>query len=205
MSRTLPTGFQTAASAPIVHPAFMVELDWPSGTVYAWTGYGNLSYGGNTFQGTGLIGKVSQIKESGDLAANGVTLSLSGIPSAMIAEALANDSQGRPAKIWIVAFNADMSLAANPYLIFDGIIDLCTIEDNGATATVSVQLQKELVDNRSGARRYTHEDQQIDFPGDLGFEYVAGLALQTVTWGSSVATASGSPAASGIPTANVGG
>ena len=197
MSRGLPTGFQSAVSAPVVRPAFLVELDWPSGTVYVWTGYGNISWGGHTFVGTGHIGKISEIKESGDLSANGVTLSLSGIPSGLIAEALANDAQGKPAKIWLAAFSADGSLAADPYLVFDGKIDQTEIEDSGDTATISVQLQKELVDNRSGARRYTHEDQQIDYPGDMGFEYVAGLATKTVTWGTATATPSGVPAGSG--------
>lgn len=196
--RTLPTGFQTAVSAPVVRPAFLVQLNWPSGTVYAWTGYGNIAWGGHTFIGTGYLGKISEIKESGDLAANGVNLSLSGIPSALVAEALENNAQGQPAKIWLAAMAADGSFAADPYLVFDGKIDQTVITDSGDSATITVQLQKELVDNRSGARRYTHEDQQIDFPGDRGFEYVAGLATKTISWGAAApATSSGAPAASG--------
>ena len=197
MSRTLPTGFQAAMSASVVRPAFFVQLNWPSGTIYVWTGYGSKSWDGHTFLGTGHLGKISEIKESGDLGANGVTLSMSGIPSALVAEALANDAQGQPAKIWIAALAADGSLAADPYLVFDGKIDQTVIEDSGDTATISVQLQKELVDNRSGARRYTHEDQQIEYAGDLGFEYVAGLANKTFTWGTASATPNGAPAGSG--------
>ena len=36
---------------------------------------------------------------------------------------------------------------------------------------------------RSRERRYTHDDQQIDFPGDLGFEFVPKLQELNLVWG----------------------
>jgi hypothetical protein len=200
MSRILPTGFNAAVTASVVRPAFFVELDWSDGILYVWNGYGSIVFGGNTYLGTGHLGKISEVKESKDLTANGVTLALSGIPSALITEALANDNQGRPAKIYIGALAGDGTLAAAPYLIFDGVIDLTVIADTGDTSTISVQLEKELVDNRSGARRYTHEDQQIDFPGDLGFQYVAALSTQIITWGVATATPGPAPGEGGDST-----
>jgi hypothetical protein len=70
------------------------------------------------------------------------------------------------------------------------------VDDNGTTATISVKLEKEAVDSRTRGRRYTHEDQQIDAPGDLFFEYAAGIADKVFTWG----TATVAPAyAGGVP------
>ncbi len=61
-----------------------------------------------------------------------------------------------------------------------------------------MQLEKELIDRRTNSRRRTHEDQQIDAPGDLYFQYVAGLAQKQVVWGgaSSPAGAGAAPLSS---------
>lgn len=184
MSRDLPAGMGAAGAAAVVSPIFLARLDWPTGEVFAWTGYGNIAWDGQTWVGTGNLGTISAVRESAEGAANGVTLSLSGIPSGNLALALASDSQGRPGKIYFGMLAPDGTLAVDPYLIFDGVIDVCPVEDTGEMCQIAVQLEKELIDNRSLGRRYTHEDQQIDHPGDRGFEYVAGLVDKHIQWGT---------------------
>lgn len=198
MSRDLPSGFAAAASAAKVAPVFLVRLDWPSGTVFVWTGYGNIAWDGQTWIGTGDLGRVSDVRESREGAANGLTLSLHGIPSGNIAQALADDSQGRPGKMWLGFLAADGSLVVDPYLIFDGVIDVCPVEDDAETCIVSVQLEKELIDSRARGRRYTHEDQKIQYPTDRGFEYIAGLQDKQIVWG----VASPAPQAAGADDIN---
>lgn len=193
MARDLPTSFAAAAAAASISPVFLVELQWPTGTVRAWNGYGDIAFGGNTYTGTGHLGTLSPIKESRDGAANGVQLRLSGIPSALVALALANDTQGRPAKIYFGLLNASAGFTVDPYLIFDGVIDICPIEDDGTTATITINLEKELIDSRARGRRYTDEDLQIEYPGDLGLEYVAGLQNKEITWGKATASAGATP------------
>lgn len=184
MSRDLPTGMAAATSAATVAPVFLVQLNWPTGTVYAWSGYGNISWNAQTWIGTGNLGGISNIRESSDGSANGITVSLSGIPSAELARALEDDSQGQPAKVYFGILSSSGAFTVDPYLIFDGAIDVCPVLDNGDTATIYIQIEKELIDTRTRGRRYTHEDQQIDHPGDLGFQYVAGLAAKEITWGT---------------------
>ncbi len=184
MSRDLPTGMLAAVSAATVAPVFLVQLNWPSGTVYAWNGYGDIVWNSQTWLGVGHLGGISNVRESRDGSANGVSLSMSGIPSTEIARALEDDSQGQPGKVYFGVLSSSGTFAIDPYLVFDGVIDVCPVEDDGQTATISVQLEKELIDNRTRGRRYTHEDQQIDNAGDLGFEYVAGLAEKEITWGT---------------------
>lgn len=194
MSRTLPTGFAAAMDGPTLHPVYLLQLNWPTGTVYVWNGYGDLVWDSKTWQGVGYLGGISSIKESRDLAANGTVVSLSGIPSGNLALAMANNTQGQPGIIYVGEFDvATKSFTIDPYQIFSGFINICPIDDEGETAVVHVQLEKELINSRAEGRRYTHEDQQIDYPGDLGFEYVAGLADKMVTWnGQSVTSGAGS-------------
>lgn len=183
MSRDLPTGLGTALEAKRVRPIYLVELAWPSGTVYAWNGYGNLSWDSKTWVGTGHLGQISEVTESRDGAANGITLALSGVPSSLIVNALDGSVGGRRARIYFGVIGDDGTLTIDPMQVFDGIIDSTAIEDDGEKSTIFVQLEKELIDTRSRARRFTHEDQQIDFPGDLFFEYAAGMADKDIKWG----------------------
>lgn len=201
MSRTLPTGYAALTTEKVFRPVFLVFLDWPGDPVYAWTGYGSISWDGHTWVGTGQQGTISEIGESSNLRANGVKLTLSGIPSDLVSKAVANDSQGQVARIWLGCLLKDGTFAADPYLVFDGVIDMCPIEDSGKEATITVQLEKELIDRRLNNRRYTHEDQQIDYPGDMGFEFVAGLADKEITWGTKSMAAAGLPAGAVYPTA----
>ena len=193
MARDLPTSFGAAAAAASISPVFLVELQWPTGTARAWNGYGDIVFGGNIYTGTGHLGTLSPIKESRDGAANGVQLRLSGIPSSLVALALADDTQGQTAKIHFGLLNASAGFTVDPYLIFDGVIDICPIEDDGATATITINLEKELIDSRARGRRYTDEDLQIEYPGDLGLEYVAGLQNKEITWGKATASAGATP------------
>ncbi len=180
--RDMPTGLDTALSATKVYPLILVQLEWQSGTVRAWNGYHVLNWNGYDWQPTGDLGGISEITESVDGAANGVQLTLSGIPSATVAKALENDSQGRAALIWKGVISS-AGIVIEPKCIFDGLIDFPTMVRNGETATILVNLEKELIDDRSNARRWTHEDQQIDFPGDRGFEYVPAIANKQLVWG----------------------
>ncbi len=205
MARTLPTGFAALAAGPVFRPVFLVDLDWPSGQVYVWNGYGNISWGGHTYVGTGHLGTISNIGETKDGKANGVTLTLNGIPSDLVADALANDAQGRVAKIWLAGMAADGTFGADPYPIYDGVIDVTPMEDAGSTCSLSVQLEKELIDRRLHNRRNTHEDQQIDYPGDDIFQYVAGLATKEGTWGGKTVGAAPGSAGAVAPGATSGG
>lgn len=180
--RSLPTGLDAAITASKLYPVFMVELSWSTGMVRAWNGYHTLSWEGSDWLGVGHLGGISEIKESNDGSANGVTLTMSGIPATSVAQALTNDSQGRPARILFGVLSAT-GFVIEPYTVFDGLIDFPSGLSDGKTATISVNLEKELYDDRSNARRWNHADAQIDFPGEMGWEHVAHIAGKSFTWG----------------------
>ncbi len=186
MARELPTGWAAVFEAKLVRPVFLVDLDWPGGAVYAWNGYGTISWNGQTYLGTGHLGHISPMRESKDGRANGIVLTMEGIPSALLPEVLANDAPGRPGKVWLTGMTVPGVFDADPYPMFDGVIDVTPIDDEGTTATISVQLEKELIDRRIHHRRNTHEDQQIESPGDDIFQYVAGLSTKEGVWGGKV-------------------
>jgi hypothetical protein len=69
-------------------------------------------------------------------------------------------------------------------------MDVMDITDDATTARISARYESRLIDlDRSRQRRYTPEDQTLNVPGDLGFEYVAGLQDMQIFWGRLTAEA----------------
>jgi len=183
MARQLPATLATQIDGRAIAPAFLLHIDWPHDPVYWWTGYGPLYWDGKTWQGTGEFMQISQLGESADGRANGVQLTLSGIPSSVLVSVFRNDFQGRRAEIYLGLFDQSGGLLGNPLCLFEGQLDSASLEDSGETSTAVLQLEKELIDRREDVRRFTHEDQQLDHPGDLFFEYQAWLAMNPITFG----------------------
>jgi hypothetical protein len=181
--RTLTAGIISEINADTVRPVMLVELDFSSGYVRCWTGYGPLTWDSKTWTGTGTLGKVSDIGETASFQANGVGLQLDGIPSAMLSIALGEHYQSRPARVWLAFLTEAGAVIADPFLIFSGVMDTMQIAEGGEVASITLQTESRAIDlKRSKERRFTHDDQQIDYPGDLGFEYVAALQDKQVIW-----------------------
>lgn len=196
MARSLTTAFKNHIAGASVTPILLFYADFPSGAVRAWTGYGNLVWGGDTYTGVGDLGGVDRVEESTDQSAKGIVFTLAGIPSALITIALADAYQGRTCSLWLGAMDSAGAVIADPYLFFSGRMDVMEIEDSGETARIRLTGENRLIDlNRPRARRYTHEDQQIDYAGDLGLEYVAGLQDKKIYWGVAAASTNLPPGA----------
>ncbi len=186
MARTLTAGMVTEVTGESLQPVLLVKLEFDSADLNLWTGIGDLSFGGDTYTGAGDLLAFSQVEESDELKAVGLTGTLSGIPSSLIAIALAEDYMGRPVTLWFGVLTGDPpALVADPVIVFAGLIDTMPIEDAGETATIQVQAENRLVRlEESRSRRYTSEDQAIDYPGDRGLDFVVGLNDgREIVWG----------------------
>ena len=184
MSRDLTTAFNNQLTASELQPFLAISLAFDGGTFYSWTGFGNITFGGNTYEGSGDIISISAPQETAQIQANGISVSLSSIPSSLISSALNEAYQGRTAIIYLGTLS-NGSVVADPYAIFQGQMDLMTISDGGDTATIKLTAESRLIDlDRSRERRFTSEDQKIEFPDDKGLEYVDDLQDKEIVWGS---------------------
>lgn len=184
MTRTVTTAVNNELTAAELSPFFAVEMDFTDGILRLWTGYGSITIDGETFSPGGDILSVSSISENGEVQANGVEISLSGLSTSLIASALTTAYQGRDLNVYIGVLSDAGAVIADPIKIFAGKMDVMTVSDNGATADISVTAESKLIDlERSRARRYTSEDQRIDYPADKGLDFIAGLQDKQVIWG----------------------
>jgi len=165
-----------------LQPFFAVEILFDSGVSRLWNGYGELQFEGKTFLGGGNLLNVSEVEESSEIEAKGLTLRLSGLPTELIALTLQEPYQNRIARLFVGAIKPDGTIES--YELFAGRLDVMDIEESGESASISVTVENRLIDlNRARIRRFTSEDQKSLFPGDRGFDYVNDLQDKPIEWG----------------------
>lgn len=183
MSRTLTAPVDSALAAGHVPLVLFVELDFAAQFLRLNNSAVNIDWNGSTWLGVGRLGSIEPIEEGLDLMARGVALSLTGVDPAMVSLSLATQYQGRGCKIWLAPLTAGHAPLADPVLAFWGRMDTMEIE-LGETATIRLSAESRLADwDRPRVRRYNHEDQQIDYPSDMGFEFVPQMVERELRWG----------------------
>lgn len=174
--RPLTTSVENEALAKTNKVVLMVELLYDSTPLRVWSGYGDLNHFGRTFTGTGKLLNISEIEETNQVKAAKVSLTLSGIPSGLLSDALDNNIRGRPATIWMAFLNSDEKIIDDPVEIVSGKMDTQTIDKQGTSATITVTIENVLIDLfRQREMRYTRESHQLEHPDDTFFDYVAAL------------------------------
>ena len=199
MSRTLTTAMSNALVADVVRPIYLVRMVFDSSDLNVWSGMGDLSYDSETYTGLGDLLSISEIKETADVQATGMNVSLSGVKSSLVTIAKDQDYQGRELTVLLGAFDSSGSLIADPVIIFSGFMDTMTISEAGEYSSITIAVENKLIAfERSKVRRYTAEDQKIDHPTDKGFEFVTAIVEKEIIWGRSTgASGSGTDDGSG--------
>lgn len=184
MARDLDAATATAVQGETLAPIVLVELEFDSETMRLWSGIGDLAWNGNTFTGTGTLGKVSAIEETSEIRAVGVQLELSGVPAEVLEIANDEDWQGRPVRIYFAVLER-RSFVGEPLQLFGGLMDQMTLVE-GSTASVQLACESNQIDlQRTRTKRWTAESQRADYPGDKGCDMVAALQEVAINWGRS--------------------
>lgn len=184
MARDLTAAAAAAANDGTVRPALFYEGVFSGGTLRLWSGIGPITWNGQTWTGAGQMLGVAAIGETSELRAVGFEVSLSGELSSLVSTALAQARQGLAGRVWLGFFDAAGALIADPFKAFEGRLDMPDVTDDGASARIAVKYESRLVDlDRRRERRYTSEDQALDYPDDRGFDEVPALQDAAVYWG----------------------
>ena len=180
MARSITSALDTGLTAPVIEPFFAVDFDFRSAPLYFWSGIGEKVISGKTYTGSGNLIQLGEVYEVSDLSAQGCTLTVSGIPSQMLALALQEPYQGRYCRISLGVTN-DLSTFTE---IFTGLMDKMDIQEGQDSSTIIISVESRLIDlERPRTRRFTQSDQQSRFPLDKGLDFVATLADSQLTWG----------------------
>jgi hypothetical protein len=195
MARDLESAFITELAKEEIAPILLAKINTSGGDVRAWTGVGDITFDGEVYVGGGDLVKVSELIESNDLSAKGMAVSLSGIPSDLLATALGQVEHGRVATLWLGLIESvedttttpstySLGLVDAPYEIYSGFTDVTNVSEQGETSTITVNIENRLIALEvAKIRRYTDENQKGDYPNDKGMEFVNALQDMTFKFG----------------------
>ena len=180
LDSTLATEFGKSKLYPIV----LAEAEFPSGDVRFWSGYKPFTWNSVVWTGAGDLLGIDEITETLGNSTEGLQVSLSGIPSALISTALSEAYQGKIARFYVGALDGvGGSVVGTPYLAYLGYMDVMSIEEDGDTATIIMTVEnRDTAIERPNTQFYTGERQKLTYPADLGFDFVPELQLKEVIW-----------------------
>lgn len=185
MSRDLNSTLASTLTQGLIYPVRLVQLTFASQKVYAWSGSGNLVWGGNTFTGVGSLGEVGVITEGVQINAEGTSVTLSGIDPLLLSECMTDIQLGALANIWFGLVTAQLEIIGTPYLQFSGCVDSPSITPGVDTIAITLNLESRLIDlARPSMRRYDSADQRLYYPDDSAFGWVEQLNDLVLGWGT---------------------
>ena len=178
--RTLSAPAIAALAARPFGLAQLVTMNLSS-TVYLNTSSWNLVWAGNTYLGAAHVGSIGIVDDSpGEV--KGLQFQLNGVPSDMLAIALAEPVQGKSVTIETEIFNANGAVV-DAVVEWAGRLDVMTISEEGGGASISVSAEHIGIDLiRPTNLLFSNQDQQRLYAGDKFSEYVVDQSEQALIW-----------------------
>ncbi len=189
MTATVDAGFAALAGAGAYGELALVELRPTTGVLRLTTWPLDVEVMGYVWKGVGNVGKVGEIHESDDGAAEKLELSLSPVPLDMRAFALSDPHEYRdqPVRVWIALLDAHtLQINGAPVLRFAGVMDQMRIKREQSGGVIGMTCRTLSYDVRSNpsSLRMNHTQHVRRFPGERGFEYLQGLVGNPAVWAS---------------------
>lgn len=175
---------ETAKS--VNHPIYLYELYLDEVVTYGCNSDRPVTYSGNTYPALCNFISFDSVEESSGLKVSQTSVQLSGVDQTQVAAILSYEYIDRRMVIRRGFMDDCGALMVDPIPILDGRCDAPYLEEDpdGGSLTVTITVGSQWTDfERVSGRHTNHEEQQIHAPGDMFFEFVAGLANKEIKWG----------------------
>lgn len=181
MSRDISALNQAEIDAAHLHEVVLVKLEFDS-PVYVHSGIGSISYGGNTYLGVGGLGSISSLGETEALGPQGVQLTLDGTEAGYITEALDAGNYGDKVTIYMGYRQDDGTLVDDPWVAWKGWLEYTSLDlDDESIVSLTCQHDLTVLKEKAGDR-YSDEDQQEKYPGDIAFQFTTRMVNLKLLW-----------------------
>lgn len=136
--RTLSSGTTSAVAATVTTPGYLIQIEFAAPAHFC--SRGSVVWDSTTWVGYDV--RIAGLDVDGSKSSAGGTLTFNNADLTMSAFILAEGVSGRPVRIWkFYGESATLDLAA-PVLIFSGICDTATIDDQGRAAIAVEQASR---------------------------------------------------------------
>lgn len=179
--RSLSSPTLSALQASALPVALLVEMEL-STPLYLCTGALDLVWSGSTYWGTKGLGAINAIADTpSDIKA--MSFTLSGVPATQVALVLGDAIQGKTVRIRSALFDPNTYQVLDVRLIWQGVLDVVSIEDGAPTSTIQVTAEHAAIDLiRSRASYYSDAEQRRLCGGDPSLQYIADQTEQRIVW-----------------------
>lgn len=163
---------------------FAVKAEFDSDDILVWTGIDDLTINSETYTGAGTLLSISDMEDTLDMKATGLSVALSGMDPDVLDAALTENYQNRDISVFMGFLMGGSNEVAGVLKVFAGRMVSLEIEDTIDGATVNVTCENRLIDlERPSNLRYTSESQQFIDSSDTGLNRVQQLQDKQLAWG----------------------
>lgn len=139
-----------------------------------------------TWSGFDFIGgrqtSIAPIRDQGGSVA-GLSFTLSGIPTALLAIALSEPIQGKTVTVWDALMDPDTQALLDVVQVWRGTLDVMPISVGPALSSITVQAEhRGITFARPRGIKYVDSDQQALYPGDRCLEFITAQSSHQDTW-----------------------
>jgi hypothetical protein len=185
MTRGLTAAMVTAVKRDFADACHLISLAFSGGTIYYTTASNDITWDGHSWIAVGGNLAINPVTESKALGAQGVRVTLDGVDQTVIAALLAENYIGRTCQIYLLHFDTDGSIVADPYLLFEGLLNSSfEITQTEDTCSVSTRFVSPLTrfTERRGIKATVISHQQ-HFNGDTFWRHLKAIANREIFWG----------------------
>lgn len=179
----LSSAAQQALAGSTVNVVQLLLLQFPGENVALNSSNFDFDYQGITYKGAFGMGGISEIQDSpGEI--KGIQFTLNGGSADLISLALDESKawQGTPVTIRTAILNDAYEIVDAP-TVWIGKGDVMSITEEDSSTTINATAESSAVDfMRGDPLVYNHADQQITYPGDLGFNLILSQVEKQVVW-----------------------
>ena len=185
MTRIVSSLNATATAGLTVGLVVLADLDFLSGHIRVHDGVGPLAFGGNTYSGVGTFGGIEGgVVESVDFVARPLTLKLSGVDASLVTTTMTEVYQNRTASLYVGLLDLNSALLVDtPELCWEGRMDTMRLEINQGVAVITLACEHRLY-REPRIARYTDQDEQLAYSGDVFFNQLSNIPMSTSNWGA---------------------
>lgn len=173
---------------------WLIQCDFTSGTQYFTTAPVNVdSPDGHTYLGLGKGIEVEDVTETSAPDTSTLNIRLSIVNKTMLGLLLGDQAvyRGKEIRLYLQLFDAGFAPVGQPRQRWTGVMNPIKVQREKPSAENGNTFGNiELPCTRSGmarvrmrqGMRMTHEQQQVDHPGDMFFEYMSSLVEKPAPW-----------------------
>jgi hypothetical protein len=161
----------------------LCKIEHPAGDFYCWSGVGSLVYQGHTWIGIGILGQITPIKSTSDLAIQDVAFSLSGVTPESLA-LIQGSVKGKLGTVWLGCLEHGERVVPDPYQILECELDVQDFapQDDGSVMLTITGHSGFFTMERALNEVWSPENQKLLFPGDTGLDLLPSLQNQDIAW-----------------------